>query len=365
MLPSKVYRSRSLLADEEQRLFALGWVCVGRAETYAVDGSYRSHSVGGLPIVVIRSAGRLQGFLNSCIHRRATIVEREGVSQRLVCPYHGWVYTLDGKLIAAPHHPVSPDLMEPNQLTPIEVIDWRGFVFVRVQIPSDSAAAFDDTAGFNGAVSHVEDAMAIYQPADYDLVHEATELWACDWKLLVENFLDTYHLFKVHRDTFAANGDKHATTTFGKADAAAAHQRVVDPPDARHGIAAADDRRFEAGAPAGRTTIVGAIFPGLLVQLQPDWMWHLTVHPAGVGYVRISWGLSIAPTTMATISNPTAYVEELVAYLEKVNSEDRAIVERVQEGIAVDGPTAPLAPLEANVMDFDRWWTNQMSENPR
>jgi phenylpropionate dioxygenase-like ring-hydroxylating dioxygenase large terminal subunit len=92
------------------------------------------------------------------------------------------------------------------------------------------------------------------------------------------------------------------------------------------------------------------------MQLQPDWLWYLQVSPLGVDRVRIRWDVSVAPEVLADQADPSEYVARLLDLLNRVNAEDRPIVEGVYRGVRGGGlQRGPLSYLERNVYDFDRY----------
>ena len=102
--------------------------------------------------------------------------------------------------------------------------------------------------------------------------------------------------------------------------------------------------------------MLAAIFPGFVIQLQPDWLWFLRITPLGTDRVRIAWQVAVAPELLAAQANPDRYVAELVDLVTLVNSEDQPIVEAARQN--ADQPQfkrAPLSYLERNVYDFDHY----------
>ena len=92
------------------------------------------------------------------------------------------------------------------------------------------------------------------------------------------------------------------------------------------------------------------------MQLQPDWLWYLQLSPLGTGRVRIRWDVSVAPEVSRDQADPAAYVTDLLALLNVVNSEDRPIVEGVFRGVQRrTSARGPLSYYERNVYDFDRY----------
>ncbi|MBA3338058.1 MAG: Rieske (2Fe-2S) protein, partial [Chloroflexia bacterium] len=100
MLPPRVFHDPMVLAYEREAWFADEWVCVGREEDFPQAGSYHLVRVAGQRLVVIRGGdGQIRAFHNLCRHRGATLLtEPCGTLVRFQCPYHAWIYDLEGRL---------------------------------------------------------------------------------------------------------------------------------------------------------------------------------------------------------------------------------------------------------------------------
>ncbi|MDQ3938476.1 MAG: Rieske (2Fe-2S) protein, partial [Chloroflexota bacterium] len=105
LLPPRVFHDRQIFDFEQQAWFARSWLCVGREEDVAEPRSYLLASIALESAIVVRDrGGRLHALSNVCRHRGSTILDAPtGRIVRLQCPYHAWVYDLDGSLLRAPH----------------------------------------------------------------------------------------------------------------------------------------------------------------------------------------------------------------------------------------------------------------------
>jgi phenylpropionate dioxygenase-like ring-hydroxylating dioxygenase large terminal subunit len=362
-LPLRAYESEALAARETADLFATDWLCVGRTADVARIGDFITAEIpwtDGSPrsLIILRSDdGEIRVFDNVCVHRGAELLTGCGNEVRITCPYHAWVYRLDGSLVGAPYmadstepdgHPFDPSR---HHLVGIRAEVWEGFVFVN-QDP--------DAPPLAPSLVGLHDVVCRFAMADYVPVHEQVDVWETNWKLLVENFMDAYHVFKVHRNSFGAMGDSTADTVMFPGTDRWAHHRVVE--------AGAADMAHPSNealqGPWRTTTVLAAVFPGFVVQLQPDWLWFLRITPIGTGRVRIAWQVAIAPEMLAGQADPGAYVDEVMALIHLVNSEDRPVVEGLRRGMhRPQFDRAPLSYLERNVYDFDRYISCRLGSN--
>ena len=105
--------------------------------------------------------------------------------------------------------------------------------------------------------------------------------WHTNWKCLAENFLDAYHVFKVHRSTFAKESDSTGGTTVHPGGPGYTYHVAVDDPASAYGVAHLDNVVLEGTW--RHSTVLAAVYPTLVVQLQPDWLWYLVLSPLGGG----------------------------------------------------------------------------------
>jgi phenylpropionate dioxygenase-like ring-hydroxylating dioxygenase large terminal subunit len=366
MLPLAAYHSPDVLAAERSAVFADAWVCVGRTADLARPGDFLTAELpagangdaaaGDRSIIVVRDdRGDLSAHDNVCIHRGARLLEGCGNTARITCPYHAWSYRLDGGLIGAPYMQgtVGAD-GEPfrplgHRLVPIRIEVWEGFIF----------ATHDATAPALGLrLAGLTEVVGAFGMADYVPVHQQVDVWATNWKLLVENFMDAYHVFKVHAATFGKDGDSTLDTVMHPGTDDWAHHVVL--PGTGDELAHPDNPRLTGEW--RRAVVLAAVFPTHVMQLQPDWLWYLQISPLGTDRVRIRWDVSVAPDVLAAQRDPDAYVASVLELLHAVNAEDRPVVEGIRRN--ADGPQFPRGPLsylERNVYDFDRYIARRLT----
>jgi phenylpropionate dioxygenase-like ring-hydroxylating dioxygenase large terminal subunit len=365
VLPVVAYSDPRVLAAERATIFADGWVAVAHVGQLSERGSYVVVDVpsttvdGQRSVIVVRgNDAEIRVFDNTCIHRGAELLAGFGVTERITCPYHAWTYRLDGSLIGGPYMHAPPGSGAPDfhpgehSLGELAVEVWEGFVFVNQR---------NDALPLATQLSDLTTIVEQFQMAGFVPVARRTEVWATNWKLLVENFMDAYHVFKVHQGTFAKDGDSTLETVMFPGTPAWAHHRVVHESGAD--IAHPSNTTLEGSW--RKSVLLVAVFPTFVVQLQPDWLWWLQISPIDSGRVQIRWHLAIAPEMLAAQDNPEAYVAEVLDLIDAVNAEDQPVVEGVRR--RMDGPQfgrGPLSYLERNVYDFDRYLANRLAGPP-
>lgn len=158
----------------------------------AEPGSYVARDVGSTPVVVVRAKdGVVRAFKNACRHRGVEVAQGSGQLASFVCPYHAWTYSLDGTLRGVPHQDGFPDLKKCDRgLVPLSCQESHGLVFISLK----------DDKTLTGIAALAETPALI--PQGYR-VHEETQVeLSVNWKLLLESFLEGYHIRALHSDSF-------------------------------------------------------------------------------------------------------------------------------------------------------------------
>ena len=133
-LPASWYSSAEFYERECEVVFRRAWVCAGVIDEMPSTGSWTARTVGGVPVLFVRDkVGDLRAFLNVCRHRAAPLCE-EGeshASSLIRCPYHSWLYQLDGSLARASGvgEPEGFDVAD-YSMKPVQLTTWRRMVFV-------------------------------------------------------------------------------------------------------------------------------------------------------------------------------------------------------------------------------------------
>ena len=201
-LPAAAYTSEAFFALENDRIFSESWVFVGLAHELAQPGDVVPVTVAGKPVLLVRDAGRaVRAFHNVCRHRCLKLVEEPGnVGPAIQCPYHTWTYKLDGALHSTPYFGGSEPLSAPAGfdraqygLVPVRVATWHDWIFVNL---NGSAPPLEDVVA---PLERRFDGLDLTQMRHVVTV-DLGEI-AANWKLLMENFIEPYHVPFVHATT--------------------------------------------------------------------------------------------------------------------------------------------------------------------
>jgi choline monooxygenase len=189
-LPAGWYSDPARYQRERTNIFARSWLWFASAGDVAAPGSYAARTYAGWPLLVARgSDGALRGFHNVCRHRAGPIVDDGcGSGTKLVCQYHGWAYSADGRLKSARDFGETLDA-DAFALPAVSVAEWRGQVFVNLDPAAVPLA--DDLRDFFAEMHDFPiEGMQLVRSMQHDL--------RCNWKTYADNYLEGYHIPLLH-----------------------------------------------------------------------------------------------------------------------------------------------------------------------
>jgi phenylpropionate dioxygenase-like ring-hydroxylating dioxygenase large terminal subunit len=184
------YRDPAIFREDLRRMLFRHWLCVGHASRVPDPGDYFLYEVAEESVIVVRGRdGQLRALVNVCRHRGSRVcTQASGRAKLLVCPYHAWVYNLDGSLRGARYMPDGFDTAA-NGLRELHLRVVEGLVFVSFA---------DEPIGFGTVEATLTQAYGPYGWATAKVAHSETYTIAANWKLAVENYLECYHCTPSH-----------------------------------------------------------------------------------------------------------------------------------------------------------------------
>ena len=352
-MPPSVYTSGDFLQRELDSIFANDWFCVGRADALAKSGDYTTLELAGQPIIVLRDAdGSLKAMSNVCRHRMSTLLEGSGNARSIVCPYHAWTYNLDGTLRGAPAMTQNEGFCKSDyQLPDVRCQEWLGWVFVTLNAGTPDVAI---------QLAKIEELVGDYNMADYTQSFFETHTWNTNWKVLAENFMESYHLPVCHAGTIGGLSKLDEMICPPGEDAFNYHTILKDE---SLSIAMAHPSNTRMEGDRRRTTYLLAIYPSLMITLTPGYFWYLSLHPEGVDHVRIGFGGGMS-NDYGNDPDAQANFAKLENLLDDVNVEDKGCTEKVYKGLSSHGAKpGHLSHLERPNYDFAQYINRRIQSN--
>ncbi|MFE5704180.1 aromatic ring-hydroxylating dioxygenase subunit alpha [Rhodococcus koreensis] len=329
-LPAEAYLSPEVLDWERKHLLEAAWVCVGRSNDVGKPGDQRAVRVGTQGILLTRDgSGTLHAFYNACRHRGHELLAVDScTNKRLVqCPYHSWVYELDGELRSATRFTGTDNFATDEwPLIGLRAVEWFGWIFVN---------ASDDAPDFGEWVGNLTDVVAPWDPTDMVVGESHSYTLQTNWKLVIENYLECYHCPSIHPELCrvsppeTAMGLRHTGMWLGgplelRDDA---ETMSLDGRSGGERIAGISDEQ-------ARRTIYFMLAPNLLLTLQPDYVMTHRLVPLSPGetFVECSW---LFPREVA--ERPGFDPSYAAGFWDITNRQDFAACESVYQGLLGNG----------------------------
>ena len=357
-LPAWVYSHPEMTRLELERVLRPSWQIACHVNSIPRPGDFVTFDMGPDSVVVLRDkAGGLQAFHNVCRHRGARILDGAGhCAGTIVCPYHGWTYSYDGSLVGVPSRDSFPGLERATHgLKSVHLEVLLGFVFVCLG---------DKPPPLQARWQPFLEELAPYQIERMQpLGPIGHEDWDVDWKVAMDNYLESYHVPIGHPglnrmftpdydDQKGAPGIARGTSWL-KAQASPrwserAYQGLV-------GRTATDLPERER-----RCWRFYSALPNLGVDVYPEQIDFFQVLPRGPGKCRIRYALFGLPDErreMRVLRKLSSRINT------QVNSEDHWLCKRVQRGLESPSYTpGPLSVIETWMTEFHELLEAQIPE---
>jgi choline monooxygenase len=326
-LASKFYTDPAILDIEKARIFRRTGQLVGTLSQDCgdVNGLKRTISdpetfftadVVGEPVVVVRDKqGTLRAFSNVCRHRAGPIALGSGCKNVLRCAYHGWTYTLDGRLIGTP----DVDGVEffdrsTMGMFPLRLETWGQFIFIN----------FDPNAvPLSAYLGKIPEQARGFQFEGLQLAERRDYILNCNWKVYVDNYLEGYHIPIAHPGLMREiDYAQYRTDTYRYYSQQFAPIRAMKSGDAA-------ERLYDPGI-GTREALYFWVFPNLMLNIYPDNIQTNVIVP--LSYDKT---LTIFEWFFHDVASEKSRerVTRAIAFSDEIQQEDIGLCESVQRGL--------------------------------
>lgn len=344
-MPRSAYLSPDFLKVEIEKIFSREWLCAGRASSLPKAGDYRTMEIGGYPIIILRDRDlRLRALSNVCRHRMSTLLQGEGNVRSVVCPYHAWTYSLEGTLRAAPAMTLNGDFCKNDYALPnFRCEEWLGWIMVNVDNNARPVAE---------KLSELAQLVESYGMENYIESFRESFRWNTNWKVLAENFMESYHVPICHRKTIGPQVTL-ADVRCPEGYATFNYHTALKSDDQYLALAHPNNTRL--GGEDRRKTYIISVYPSFFISLSPGYFWYISLYPLSPGEVEVTYGGGLAPEFLAD-PDSEKHFSALKALIDEVNLEDKGCTEKVYRGL-VGGVTepGPLSHLERPNYEFAQY----------
>jgi len=348
-LPAWTYRNPELLELEYERVILPSWHFVCHVNQLPEAGDYATLELLRDPIVVIRDReGDLRAYYNVCRHRGTKLLDGAGTCRgRIACPYHGWTYGFDGRLLGVPAERTFSGLdKQALSLKPIELEVLEGLVFVRVLGGGPSLAEI---------WGEYTEFMRPYRVAEMVPAGPvSSERWSGNWKVVVDNNLENYHIPVGHPGYHRVLDNQIGG--FMNAHGIAGSRSYLKLKPSENWV----ERMYQMLAPvtlqgvldqeSARTWLFFSMPPNTGINLYPDSMDVFQMLPLTADSCFVRYTILARPNE----TRPMRVLRYLNYRINRqVSAEDRWLSERVQSTIASQGyDPGPLSSHENALVDF-------------
>jgi glycine betaine catabolism A len=336
------YTSPSRYDAEKRVLFRRLPIAVGRESDLAQPGDFFTHDAAGVPLLVTRdAAGKVHAMFNVCRHRGTRLVTQEtGSAKAFVCNYHGWTYGLGGALGHVPLAHAFPSLESERAasgLVELPCETRHGFVWV-LPTPGEKL----DVASWLG---DFDDDLTSFGLADHVVLRRATKTRAANWKLVMDAFLEGYHVKSLHQRTLARFFREDVVV-----DTSGSHLRSLG---ARRNLLELTALPREQWDVRACTTVFYNLFPNSVLVFHPETISHIALFPHALGEVTFVHTM-LAPRAPESDEHRAALEKTWELIDGKVfANEDLVIAESIQSVLHANAqPTFRLGTLEHPIRLF-------------
>lgn len=322
LVPAARYVDPGFLALEDERLWQRSWLYACHADELPDAGSFRLFRGSGSPVVIVRGEDRaVRAFHNICRHRGAPLVtDGSGRVRGFTCGFHGWTYSLDGRLVGLRDRRDFVGLdAESCSLAALRCESLGNWIFVNEDPGAEPL--LEHLGPIPGWLEQV-------QPAQVRFVDRRSYRVRCNVKLLIEAFLEVYHLKTLHADTADRFLDYRGSVIElwrrGHSMMLTPHRRADWQDPGTRGMRSIET----ATAIVSRNNLSLNLFPNLVTPVDATGIPFLLFWPAGPREceVEVAW---FAPDWGG--GGRDARWDERIANFERILREDTRLAERIQE----------------------------------
>ena len=349
-LPPVCYTDQQFYLLEEENIFRKNWLCVGRANQIPNSGDYFTIDLLNDPLVIVRDAeNSIRALSRVCKHRWMKIVEGTGNSKSFTCPYHGWMYDLTGMLRATPGMDKSQFDKKQCNLPSLQVEIWQGFIFVNYDMNAKPLASL--LSGLNKKLEG-------YQISEMNSIEPITYESEWNWKVMVENASEVYHL-GLHSNTFVSALPPLKSTIIEDNDGPYTYYRV--PSKNRVALPTSFQPLDTLNTDQLSELVLCTVFPCHIMIINPDQMTWIQILPKTATSHTLRFHLCF---------NSSAFNERTFHqickqskwFLQQIHEEDIFACQSVQKGLLSKyaQPTS-FSYLEKSIWQLHNWILDQFN----
>lgn len=356
-MPAEAFTSRHVFRRERERIFRDRWLFAGHVSDLVEPGDFLHTRPAGDSVLLTRGEeGEIHGLYNVCRHRGARLCEEDSGSfgRSIQCPYHGWTYRLDGRLVGAPQMSDVEDF-DPGEhsLGRVAVDVWEGFLFL--SLAPDPEPLEEWMGPLSGRFSR-------FGIPELRRAERLTYEVEANWKLLFQNYSECQHCPLIHPELSEKSPHTSGVNDLTEGPFLGGYMEIREDADS---MTLSGGR---VGAPVGDLpdedlgrVYYYSIFPNLLLSLHPDYVMTHRLRPVAPDRTLVCCDFHFHPDTLAS---PEYEPADAVEFWDRTNRQDWDVCERSQRGIRSRGyRPGPYFPRESLLPAWDREYRRRMGED--
>jgi len=353
-IPPKYYFDNDIFNKEKEQIFHNNWIFVCFKNDISKHNDFITKKIGNIPVVIQNINGEIKAFMNVCSHRFSILQTEEKGNRALFCPYHGWSFDKEGIPNGIPKKPLFKDFSK-QELCDLKLKEYNlelcgDLYFIHINEPKTTLKEY-----LGDFYSHI---LKISDGKDKLIDVNKINIKA-NWKILVENTLESYHVNLVHSDTFRKLGAKGLVFEFTglhsnwKADLNLSEN---DPKLSKI------HNNFKNRPYIIDGYIHYLIYPNLLISSSYGVSFNFsTITPTTPGETEFISNVFMSKSDQQSVV-VRLYEDSLIDFNRQVFDEDKKICEEVQKGAEVTDKPGVLSLEEERVHDFQNNYIIQYNE---
>jgi phenylpropionate dioxygenase-like ring-hydroxylating dioxygenase large terminal subunit len=351
----KHYFDKDIFELEKDSIFHNNWMFICFKDDVANPNDFVAKTIGKIPVVVQNMAGNVKAFMNVCSHRFSIIQTKESGNRGLFCPYHGWGFNKDGYPSGIPKKPLFKEFNEEDKcklkLTEYTLELCGDLYFIHINKPHISLKEY--LGEFYTDIESISNNKC-------NLIDVNNINIKSNWKIIVENTLESYHVNLVHGDTFKRLGASGLKFEFTNNHSNWDANLALDEDDIKL-------QKIHKNFSERPIKIKGykhyLIYPNLLVSTSYGISFNFSIiNPISPDETKFSSYVFLSEPKKSNVVVDT-YQKSLIEFNRQVFDEDQVICEEVQKGVVVTNKPGVLSLEEERVHHFQEQYIKQINAN--
>ncbi len=357
LIENSRYYTTEAFSDDTEKIFYRSWIYVGLTSEFKEINDYKVFDAFGKSIIIQKSELGFNAFFNTCAHRHSQIfLERHGNSP-LVCKYHGWRYTTEGRLSIVPSKNdmhFSEDQFNCIKLEKVHISLSGKFIFINLdKIPERNLR--DYLGEMNETLLKISEALG-------EKIESSTVQFNANWKLVIENTLEGYHVNTIHENSFGKLGisqsspytaqiiNDHSTLT--------TESKTVDSSLGKMA------KLYSSSDFTPNGFFHALIFPNLLIGSTYGLTFYIgSIAPDAPDKSQFQYDLYYSSNCPNSHAVKTTLGYTASVFTKNVLNEDKEIVDSIQKSLRNVDHKGFLSSKEIRIFEFQKSYMNKIQEN--